>query len=307
MINIDLNLLLVFDKIYAAQNLTKAAYSLGLTQSAVSQALGRLRFHFEDELFYRVSKGMEPTEKAHTIAPYIAAALNSAEKAFFAVKKFDPSVSEQVFKIGMDDIDMVFLAPIFVNYFQKKAPNIQLKIVRIESENYLELMDKGEIDIAIYYIEKKLPKRFSTTTLFHDKLVVISKNKNPHINKKLTLNNFLYLPHLSVPLGGLEKKIIDPIFSRKGIKRNVALTVNHMLGVPMVVKETNLIATVVSNLMNYCKDIEGLKIHNFPTKTPLIPISLICHQRINGNKAYEWIVDEIKEVCRNIHMDGNKI
>lgn len=302
--NMDLNLLLIFHKIYEERNLTHAASLLGLTQSAVSQALGRLRLHFDDQLFYRVSKGMEPTEKAHMIAPFVSASLLSAEQAFTATKEFDPTVSNQVFKIGMIDIDMVFFSRVFLKYFQNKAPNIRLVVVLSEPDNYLELMDKGEIDIVVQFISDKLPKRFSSSTIFQDNLVVISKNDHPHIGDKLTLEDFLHLPHLSVTLGQLEKMYIDPIFADNGLKRKVSLTLDHMLAVPAVIKETNLIATVYSTLMDYCEDINGITTHSFPVEYPPTPISLIWHQRVNGNKAFEWIIREIQSVFKEFHMDS---
>jgi len=305
--NIDLNLLPVFHKIYTEQNLTKAASSLGLTQSAVSQALGRLRLHFEDELFFRISKGMEPTAKSHKIAPYISAALTSAEQAFYAVKDFDPRTSEEVFEIGMADIDVVFLGSKLMHYFQKKAPKIHLKLVPIESDNYLELLDRGVINIAINYIETSLPKRFATATLFYDEFVVLSKKIHPKIKKKLTLNDYLCASHLRVNWGGYEKNVIDPIISRNREKRKFALTVNHILGVPFVVKETDLLATVPLTLMEHHKEIKGLRIHDFPVKAPSFAVSLIWLQRIKGNKAYEWIVEEIKKVCGKINIDRNQI
>ena len=304
--NIDLNLFKVFHKVYAEKNLTKAARSLGLTQSAVSQALGRLRLHFNDELFIRISKGMEPTEKAHLIAPYISDSLNSAEKAFFADRKFNPMVSDHTFKIGMEDIDMVLLGPLFIKHFQKKAPNIKLEFIQIRSENYMEFLDQGEIKIAIHSIKihpiiKRLPKRFSSVTVFHDELVVISKSKNPHINKKLTLDIFLNLPHLRVSMGNLDEKYIDPLYVSKGLKRNAPITIHHMLLAPMIVKETNLVATVFLTLMNYCKDLNGLDIHDFPSQTPSIPISLVWHNKIDNIQAYKWIIQEIQDLCKTIH------
>lgn len=303
---IDLNLLSVFDKIYQERNLTKAGSSLGLTQSAVSQALARLRFHFKDELFFRVSQGMDPTEKAHKIAPHISAALSSAEQAFLTDEKFDPKVSNQVFKIGMIDLDVVFLGSKLVNHFKEKAPEIQIELVPTEPQDCLGSMDNGEINIAISCVEKKIPKRFYADVLFHDKLVIISNSNNPHIGNKLTLNHFLYLPHLSVPLGNFESKFIDPIFARKGIKRKIALTVSHMLAAPMLVKETDLIAPVYLTLMNYCSDIRGLNIHDFPVGKPTVPISLIWHQRVSDNRAYQWVIDEIKQVCEKIDIYQKK-
>ena len=304
--NFDLNLLTVFDKIYTARNLTKAAETLGLTQSAVSQALGRLRLHFEDELFFRVPNGMEPTARAHGIASHTTAALNSAEQAFQVVRKFDPKVSDESFSIGLLDIDVVFLGPKLVNHFQKRAPNIQLKIIPIRPSIYVEQLDQGEMHIAINIVEKRLPKRFSTSRLFDDEHVVISKTKHPHIKKTLTLNQFMLLPQVGVDWFGYDKKYVDPMFSRKGVKRKIAITVNDILGVPFVVKQTDLIATVPLTLMEYYEDLRGLEMHACPFKIPSCSLSLIWHQRIKGNQAYEWIIEQIQEVCGKMAINRKR-
>ena len=305
--NFDLNLLTVFDKIYTTRNLTKAAETLGLTQSAVSQALGRLRLHFEDELFFRVPHGMEPTARAHGIASHTTAALNSAEQAFQVVKEFDPRVSDESFNIGLLDIDVVFLGPKLVNHFQKCAPHIQLKIIPIRPSIYAEQLDQGEMHIAINIVEKKLPKRFSTSMLFDDEHVVIAKTKHPHIKKTLTLNEFLLLPQVGVDWFGYDGKYVDPIFNRKGMKRKIAITVKEILGVPFVVKQTDLIATVPLTLMEYYADLKGLEMHACPFKIPSCSLSLIWHQRINGNQAYEWIIEQIQEVCGKMTINRKHI
>ena len=303
--NIDLNLLAVFQAIYRERKLTQAATVLGLTQSAVSQALGRLRVHFEDELFFRIPSGVEPTARAHSVAVHTAAALNAAEQALQVVKGFEPKVSDECMSIGMSDIDVVFLGPKLINHFQSHAPNIRLKIIPIEPENYVEQLDRGEIHIAINVVEKTLPKRFSTATLFFDEFVVISREHHPRIKHTLTLKEFLRLPHVKVEK--YDKETIEPIFAQKGVTRKVAFIVNHILGVPFVVKQTDLIATVPLTLMEYYKDLKGLEVYNFPVKTPLVPVSLIWHQRVQGNAAYEWMIREIKEICGKINMHRKQI
>ena len=303
--NIDLNLLAVFQAIYRERKLTQAAARLGLTQSAVSQALGRLRVHFGDELFFRIPSGMEPTARAHRVAVHTAAALNAAEQALQVVKGFDPKVSDEFFTIGMSDIDVVFLGPKLVNHFQSHAPNIQLNIIPIEPEDYVERLDRGEIHIAINVVGKMLPKRFSTVTLFSDEFVVISREPHPRIKNTLTLKEFLRLPHVKIEK--YDKESIEPLFAQKGVSRKVAFIVNHILGVPFVVKQTDLIATVPLTLMEYYKDLKGLGVYNFPVKTPSVPISLIWHQRVQGHEAYEWMIREIKEICGKINIDRKQI
>ena len=303
--NIDLNLLAVFQAIYRERKLTQAATTLGLTQSAVSQALGRLRVHFGDELFFRIPSGVEPTARAHRVAVHTAAALHAAEQALQVVKGFDPKVSDECLSIGMSDIDVVFLGPKLVNHFQSHAPHLQLNIIPIDPENYVERLDRGEIHLAINVVEEKLPKRFSTATLFADEFVVISREHHPLITKTLTLKEFLRLPQVKIEK--YDNECVEPLFAQKGVTRKVAFIVNHILGVPFVVKQTDLIATVPLTLMEYCKDMEGLELYTFPVKTPSVPVSLIWHQRIQGHEAYEWMINEIKTVCGKITVSRKHI
>src|SRR5713101_7437882 len=66
---LDLNLLRVFDALIEERSVTRAGERLGLSQSAISHALNRLRYVLHDELFVRVSDGMRPTPRASEIAP----------------------------------------------------------------------------------------------------------------------------------------------------------------------------------------------------------------------------------------------
>ncbi len=95
---LDLNLLIVFQSIYRGRRLTQTATTLGLTQSAVSQALSKLCVHFREKLFVRVPGRMEPTARAHSIAVHIAAVLQSTEQALHVAKGFAPKASMNVFR-----------------------------------------------------------------------------------------------------------------------------------------------------------------------------------------------------------------
>src|SRR5271154_770338 len=96
--SIDLNLLRVFDVLLEERSVTKAGARLGLTQSAVSHALNRLRYHLDDELFQRNAHGMQPTPRALEIGPNLHAALSQVQSALTPAD-FDPGVSERRFVI----------------------------------------------------------------------------------------------------------------------------------------------------------------------------------------------------------------
>ncbi len=78
---LDLGLLLVFEGLVRLRKMSAVAGELGLTQSAVSHAVGRLRDVFDDPLFVRSGPGVEPTARALEIALPIGRALDAVRSA----------------------------------------------------------------------------------------------------------------------------------------------------------------------------------------------------------------------------------
>ncbi|GHY32510.1 transcriptional regulator LeuO [Vibrio cholerae] len=72
---VDLNLLTVFDAVMQEQNITRAAHNLGMSQPAVSNAVARLKVMFNDELFMRQGRGIQPTQRARQLFGPIRQAL----------------------------------------------------------------------------------------------------------------------------------------------------------------------------------------------------------------------------------------
>ena len=104
--NIDLNLLTIFQAIYSDGQVVKAAATLGLTQPAVSHALGRLRNLFNDPLFVRSRSGMDPTPRAHEISDQVSQILINIRQVVSGDSQFDPATSKRELKIGMLDYGM---------------------------------------------------------------------------------------------------------------------------------------------------------------------------------------------------------
>jgi len=108
--DIDLNLLKIFDAVYAERSVSRAAERVGLTQPSVSHGLARLRALFRDLLFVRVKGGVAPTAVAKRIAPALAEALHSVQTVLDDALGFDPPTAERVFRVHMSDLgEMVFL------------------------------------------------------------------------------------------------------------------------------------------------------------------------------------------------------
>src|SRR5581483_12284874 len=140
---IDLNLLRVLDVLLEERSVTRTGARLGLTQSAVSHALNRLRFQLGDELFLRNAGGMQPTRRALEIAPSLHAALGQLQSALTPAD-FDPAVSDQVFSVVAGAYACAVLAPAVVSKLQSRAPNVRLEIAETPTD-LVEQLDAGRV------------------------------------------------------------------------------------------------------------------------------------------------------------------
>src|ERR1700761_2637972 len=125
--NLDLNLLRVFDVLLDERSVTRTGARLGLTQSAVSHALNRLRYVLGDELFVRGPAGMQPTPRAVEMGPQVHAALNQLSAAL-APSDFDPATSERRFTVVAGAYASAILAPALAGRLSETAPHCELLI-----------------------------------------------------------------------------------------------------------------------------------------------------------------------------------
>src|SRR6185369_7237194 len=142
--NLDLNLLRVLDVLLEERNVTRTGARLGLTQSAVSHALNRLRYVLNDELFLRGPAGMQPTPRAVEMGPQVHAALNQLQAAL-SPSDFDPATSERRFSVVAGAYASAILVPPVVSRMSQAAPLAELFIAELATD-VLERIDARRID-----------------------------------------------------------------------------------------------------------------------------------------------------------------
>src|SRR5579872_306530 len=145
--SLDLNLLRVFDALLEERSVTRAGDRLGLSQSAVSHSLGRLRHALGDPLFVRKSGGVEPTPRALEIGPALHAALRQLQEAL-SPPGFDPSTAERRFILAAGAYACTILVPALVERLRQAAPGVRLQI-EAYGPDYQENLESGRIDAAI--------------------------------------------------------------------------------------------------------------------------------------------------------------
>jgi DNA-binding transcriptional LysR family regulator len=191
---IDLNLLRVFDALLDERNATRAGDRLGLSQSAVSHALGRLRLALGDELFVRRASGMEPTPRALEIGPALHTALRQLQTAL-APAGFDPATTERRFTIAAGPYGCAVLIPSLVQLLGERAPGATLQVAPYGAET-IEALDAGRNDAAVMGAD--VPGRFRFQRLFTETMVWIVRAGHSLTEGELTLQRLVDTPHILV-------------------------------------------------------------------------------------------------------------
>jgi DNA-binding transcriptional LysR family regulator len=141
--SIDLNLLVILEALVEERSVTKAAQRVGISQSAASHALRRLRVTFKDELLVRTADGMIPTGQALLLASMVSGSLQQIEQAVIQGSKFDPTTSTQVFKMRVSDYAGMYLLPRLCQRLRDQAPSTRLEVQHFSPQDMEHKTSQG--------------------------------------------------------------------------------------------------------------------------------------------------------------------
>lgn len=294
--DIDLNLLFVFQQLYKERRVAAVAETLGLTQPAVSNALARLRKMLGDELFLRTGRGMEPTPYASYLAEPIANALASIRDTLERQLEFDPVVSERTFTLAMTDLGEVHFLPRLMGRLAEVGPGVTISTVRNTSVNLGDELESGRVDIAIGLLPQ-LKAGFFQRLLFRQRYVCIFRKGHPLDRGSMSLDDFEGAQHVVVVAGGTGHAMVDETIARRGIRRNVRLSVPHFIALGNILSSTDLIATVPERYLRESMAPFNLTYLPLPVPVPEFDVNLFWHARFHKEPGNQWLRNVIAELA----------
>jgi DNA-binding transcriptional LysR family regulator len=302
--SVDLNLLVVFDALMAERNVTRAAERNGLSQPAVSKALNRLRYLFDDPLFVRRDRGMEPTARARELAGPIHGALAEISRTLTLPAAFEPSIVKATIKIATIDIYHTRLLPSLVQHLRRHAPFVDLQ-VRANDCSYLhEQLAIGEIDIAFAPLGTKTPE-LSAEPLWNDRLVTLVGKDNP-LHDPMSIEAYAAAAHLvdaghvQVSADGVGTSVVDAILKARGLRRRIALVLPNSAGIPFVVAATDLIATLPSRIVKGLLPMANVRMLTPPLPGVEVSPHMFWHRRTDGDPLLVWLRAAIRDIAAAI-------
>ena len=297
--SIDLNLLAVFDAIASEGNLTRAAYKLGMSQPAMSNALARLRETIDDPLFVRTAHGMESTPRARRMAEPIRHALDLMQNSLRQDSAFDYASSKRTFTVAVEDYGEAVVMPRFMEWLNRVAPGVRVRI-RPESGNaLLGEMKRGAIDMAMEY-HRSHDDDFNVQPLMEETLVSMVRQGHPLVGDSLSLEQYASLAHVVIEPRSPRGPIVDRELKKRGLSREIALQVPHFLSMPLIVGTTDIICTLPLRMARVYAEHFRLKVLKPPIDFPSIPIYLVWNKSVDADPGHRWFRNSIHDLCQRL-------
>ncbi|TDF64945.1 LysR family transcriptional regulator [Cupriavidus sp. L7L] len=290
----DTRLLTVFDEIYKTRSVSRAGENLGMPQTSVSLALGRLRRQFNDPLFVRTAVGMLPTPQGEALIVPFRQVLELLRKATEQQITFDPAKSHRKFFISMTDISHLEFLPALVNRVNEVAPTVQIEVMRITGETSKQL-EAGESDLAIGFMPE-LEAGFYQQRLFTQGFACVVRKDHPRVNVRVTAAIFRNERHVAITAAGTGHDLVERKLAELKMERQLALTLPTLPGLGNLLANTDLLATVPERVANMLMRIANVKALPPPVSFPSFSIKQHWHERYHHDPANRWLRSVVAEL-----------
>jgi DNA-binding transcriptional LysR family regulator len=296
----DMNLLAALDALLAEGSVTGAARRLGLSSSAMSRTLARLRSATGDPLLVRAGRGLVPTphatelrDRVHQLTRDVRTVL-SPHASHLVVASLERTFT---IRAGEGFVEL-FSAPL-VAAVTAAAPHVRLRFAAKTDKDALPLRD-GQIDLEIGVLGASAPE-VRTRFLFRDAFIGAVRIGHPLLGGQVTPERYAACGHVVASRKGKFTGPVDDALEELGLRREIVAVVPGFPDAMRIARDTDLVALVPrSGLASPTSaDPTGLGLVGFdlPVRTPPIAISAMWHPRMDADPAHRWLRDTVVAVC----------
>jgi len=322
---LDLNLLVAFDALARERNVTRAAQRVGVTQSAMSHALRRLRAWLDDPLLVRGEGGMLLTARAEALVVPLRSGLVSVDRALHRAPRFDARTARRAFRLVTPDLFDLLAIPPLLERLRREAPGIDLAIVAPQAQPVARALETGELDVAIApRVEGFASGPHETSglvrrVLFHDGFACFWRAEHAALGAPgaatggrrergargerderappaLSLEGYAAASHVLVSPSGEGPGFVDELLARHGLRRRVALRVPSFFGALAIVERSDLILTAPASLARLIAPSSRVLCLPAPLPLPEHAVHMIWHERFTSDPGHAFLRELLLEV-----------
>jgi len=293
--NVDLNLLLIFDALMEERHVTRAGQRVGLTQPAMSSALGRLRHVLQDDVLVRTPSGMEPTPRACELWESIRQILRHTERVLTQTTVVTASTAQRTVRIRMSDIFLLLSMPAIAARVGREAPQVRLEVVHLSPVQTVAALETDAIDLALS-TGLAVPSTIDRLTLLGDELICLVRRDHPQVSASLDMATFLKIHHVKIAQSPLDTRFIDGQLAAQGLARTIGLTVEDWLAVPHIVAGSDLLAVMPRSIAERYTKTCAIMLVPVPFGQHHLTWCLYWHKRHASDAGHRWLRDVIHTV-----------
>lgn len=289
----DFNLLLTLDAVLTEGSVAGAARRLGLSASAMSRALARLRAATGDPLLVRAGRGLVPTPRALALREPVHRLVEEAQAALRPADALDLSRLQRTFTLRTREGFVENIGAALLARVASEAPGVRLHFMQ-KSDKDSALLRDGTVDLETGVVGRQTSPEVRTRMLFKDRFVGVVRMGHPLARGRMTLARYAAARHVQVSRRGAAAPVDEALLAA-GAERRIVTATGSFSAALALARASDLVATVPERQTGLLR--EGMHSFALPVAVPEIKVSLLWHPRMDADAAHRWLRGLVLELC----------
>lgn len=290
----DLNLLITLDALLSEGSVIGAARRVGLSPSAMSRALTRLRETTGDPLLVRAGRGLAPTPRAQALREQVRQLVEGVEAVLRPDEILDLASLERTFILRTSDGFVENFGADLLARVRREAPSVRVNFLQKPDKDSRPLRE-GRVDLETGVVEDTTGPEVRTQALFRDRLVGVVGKGHPIDLNGVSPSWYLDAEHVVVSRSGLEANAVDLPFLPADLRRRVGAVVSGFSAALALARASDLVATVPDRHTGTLR--QGMVSFSLPLPTTEFSVSMLWHPRMDSDPAHRWLRSCVRDVC----------
>lgn len=293
---LDFTMLMTFASLMRTRQATAAAAQLGVTQSAVSHALARLRDVMGDPLFTRLPHGLQPTPRAQELAPMVEHLIDLARQTMRG-EAFDPASTRRLVRIAGSDATLALIAAPLLERLAQSAPSLQVSFRALVRRAASTALAAGDLDIAIG-LHPPAAEGFRSALLWSDSYSVVARKRHPRLRTACTLADYVAERHVLVSNDGDLVGLVDHALAAKGAARKVVASAPYFLMALSMVARTDAVVTLPTAIAKtFAPDFDA---RIFPCPVAVRPLHVRMLTSARADPLIGWVCERLQDIADDL-------
>lgn len=294
----DLNLLYTLDVLLAEGSVARAGKRLGLSPSAMSRALARLRETTGDPLLVRAGRGLVPTPRALELRAQVSQLVQDAKAVLRPTEHLDLQHLVRVFTLRSSEGFAENFGPALIARVAREAPGVRLRFIQKTEKESASLRD-GTVDLETGVVGSMQSPELQSQAIFQDRFVGVTRMGHSLNQEEITPARYARGKHIGVSRRGLRQGPIDEALNGLGLERELATFVSGFSTALALARASDLIASVPERHTGVLRT--GMQSFALPVFVPEITVSMLWHPRMDADVAHRWLRGCVLEACQDRH------